>query len=145
MVSPASDRQSKIPTVKKTTDQVKIIFNNVTIAETGRPLMVREEGFPVVYYIPKDDIKMEYFEKSDRRTHCPWKGDAEYYDIEVNGKKARNVAWMYPQPKRRFLLGHEHLAFYPGKMDACYLNERKIKLPEDNINFTGWIVDENNA
>lgn len=135
------DRQSQIPRVEKTDARIKVIFNDTVLAETDTPVLVLEFGLPPVYYIPKEDVKMEYLRLTDRQTHCSWKGDANYFDISVDNKTARNAAWIYPDPKKRFQTGRDHLAFYPGKLDACYVNGKKVVHPE-KATFTGWITEE---
>ncbi len=138
--SETSNRQSKIPTVEKTKDRITVIFNNEIIAETNHPVLVKEPGLPPVYYIPEEDVKMEALQSSDRQTHCPWKGDAEYFHVSLNGTVARNTAWRYPNPKKRFMKGKDHLSFYPSKLEACYINGKKVRLQEDGF-FAGWVSE----
>ncbi|ORY58344.1 hypothetical protein BCR35DRAFT_295877 [Leucosporidium creatinivorum] len=67
--------------------------NGVEIAHTDAPKVV--EGNQ---YFPPSDIKQEYFKPSAKgtTTHCPWKGDASYYDLHVDGKVIEDAAWYYP-------------------------------------------------
>ena len=68
-------------------------FNGTTIAST--------DNFEVVegnVYFPPDSISKEYFKPTETHTHCPWKGDASYYTIEVPGKESKDAAWYYPKP-----------------------------------------------
>ncbi|NNL48786.1 MAG: DUF427 domain-containing protein, partial [Acidimicrobiia bacterium] len=70
-------------------------FNGVVIAESDHTIVV--EGN---HYFPKDSVKWDYLsESSARQTVCPWKGLADYYDLEVDGEQARGVAWTYHEPK----------------------------------------------
>jgi uncharacterized protein (DUF427 family) len=72
----------------------KAIWEGTVLVEAAQ--CVEVEGNQ---YFPPEAIKKEYFRPSATRTVCPWKGNASYYDIEVNGKRNRDAAWYYPEPK----------------------------------------------
>jgi uncharacterized protein (DUF427 family) len=85
------------------------LFNDVVIAESDETVMV--EGN---YYFPPDAIKAEYFSETPAyNTTCPWKGVASYYDVEVDGERARAVAWTYKDPSPAAAAIKDHIAFYP--------------------------------
>ena len=65
-------------------------------------------------YFPPDAINRDYFKPSSQSTHCPWKGDASYYDIEVEGKSNPAAAWYYPEPKDAAKEIKDHVAFWRG-------------------------------
>ena len=73
---------------------MKAIWENAAIAESNDTIVI--EGN---YYFPPASIHREYFEESDHVTSCPWKGDAHYYHVVVDGKRNENAAWHYPIPK----------------------------------------------
>ncbi|KAF9142896.1 hypothetical protein BGX30_001888 [Mortierella sp. GBA39] len=50
-------------------------------------------------YFPADSIRREFFKESSHETICGWKGTANYYNIEVDGKVNKDAAWYYAQPK----------------------------------------------
>lgn len=72
----------------------KAIWNGTVIAESNACAVV--EGN---HYFPPDAIKRQYFKSSATRTTCSWKGEASYYDIDVNGQVNKDAAWYYPAPK----------------------------------------------
>jgi uncharacterized protein (DUF427 family) len=74
---------------------MQAIWNNVVIAEAPKEALIRIEGN---WYFPSDSLKREYFRDSDHHTHCPWKGDASYYDVVVGESVNDFGAWYYPQP-----------------------------------------------
>ena len=74
---------------------MKAIWKDVTLAESSDTVVV--EGN---HYFPSDSIREEYFRASETRTHCPWKGEASYRDIVVNGEVNQDAAWYYPEPKQ---------------------------------------------
>jgi uncharacterized protein (DUF427 family) len=85
----------------------KAVWNGVALADSDHTVMV--EGN---HYFPPEAINRQYFQESDRRTTCFWKGVASYYDIVVNGQVVRNAAWYYPQPKPEAAHIRGHVAFY---------------------------------
>ncbi len=88
---------------------MKAIWNNKIIAESNITISV--EGNQ---YFPADSVIREFMEPSGKHTTCPWKGEASYYDINVDGKVNEGAAWYYPQPKEA--AGHikDHIAFWKG-------------------------------
>src|SRR6476659_3249208 len=76
------------PRVEESQKHIQVLFNGVTIAETRRAMRVLETSHPPVYYIPPEDVRLEYLTENPRATWCEWKGLARYYDVEVNGKRA---------------------------------------------------------
>jgi uncharacterized protein (DUF427 family) len=73
---------------------MKATFENKIIAESDETIVVEDN-----HYFPPDSVTREYLRKSDHHSTCPWKGEAHYYDVVVDGKEAKNAAWYYPQPK----------------------------------------------
>ncbi len=95
--------------------RVRVTFRGEVIADTTDAVALEESSYPVVYYIPRADVRMERLERTSRRTHCPYKGDASYFTIQ--GGPA-NAAWSYELPKEDMLAIKGLLAFYPDKVDA---------------------------
>lgn len=88
---------------------MKAIWNNTTIAESEKTIQI--EGN---HYFPANTIKKEYFKDSDTHTICPWKGQASYYSIEVNGEVNKDAAWYYPEAKPAAKEIEGHVAFWKG-------------------------------
>jgi uncharacterized protein (DUF427 family) len=88
---------------------MKATWNNATLAESGDTVMV--EGN---HYFPNDSIRREYFGASATHTVCPWKGEASYYDISVDGKTNKDAAWYYPDPKAEAANIKDRIAFWKG-------------------------------
>jgi len=89
----------------------RAIMNGVVIAESDATRMV--EGN---HYFPPESVKTEYLSGTDRHTTCPWKGQASYYTISVDGETAENAAWTYPEPKSGAAEIKDHVAFYKTKV-----------------------------
>ena len=69
---------------------------------------------PVVYYIPRKDVKMERLERSSHHTQCPFKGEASYFSV-VNGPE--NAVWSYETPYDEMQAIRDLVAFYPDKFE----------------------------
>lgn len=74
---------------------MKAIWNKEIIAEAEKEQLIRIEGN---WYFPPKSLNWEFFSESDHHTVCPWKGEASYYNVEVNGEMNQDAAWYYPEP-----------------------------------------------
>ncbi len=88
---------------------MKAIWNNEVIAESKETVVVENN-----HYFPVNSLDMKYFVISETISHCPWKGDASYYSIVVNGEKNEDAAWYYPEPKSAAAAIKNHVAFWRG-------------------------------
>ena len=84
-------------------------FGGQVVAESDETVVV--EGN---HYFPPASVKWDLFSKTDQSTTCPWKGQATYYSIEVNGESEANVAWQYEEPLPDAANIKDHVAFYPA-------------------------------
>ena len=115
------------PRLEDVDKKVKVVFGGVTLAYTTRAKRVLETSHPPVYYIPPDDIRMELLEPSGGGSYCEWKGRATYYDAVTEERKASRAAWFYPDPTPSFTSLKDYLAFYPSKMDGCWVGGRRSR------------------
>lgn len=88
---------------------MKAIWNGQIIAESDDTVVV--EGN---HYFPKESLKMDFFKPSDYTSVCPWKGNASYYSLEVEGKENSSSAWYYPAPKEAASHVKDRIAFWKG-------------------------------
>jgi uncharacterized protein (DUF427 family) len=87
----------------------KATWNGAVLAESDRTVVV--EGN---HYFPPDAIHKEYFRPSPTSTVCGWKGTANYYTLDVDGKQNPDAAWYYPEPKDAAKEIAGHVAFWKG-------------------------------
>lgn len=127
------------PRVEEATQQVKVVFNGEVIADTRRAQRILETSHPPVYYIPPEDVRMEYLTEAERRTQCEWKGQARYYNLSVGGRRVENAAWFYAQPTAGYEAIQDHVAFYPAKMDACYVDGELVQAQPGDF-YGGWVT-----
>ena len=88
---------------------MKAIWNGRLIAESADTVVVESN-----HYFPRNSINAEYFEESDTKTLCPWKGEAHYYSLVVDGKQNKDAAWYYPEPKEAAKQIRDRIAFWKG-------------------------------
>lgn len=129
------------PRVEETTKHLQVIFNGIIIADTRRARRVLETSHPPVYYIPPEDIRMEFLTATPRSTFCEWKGRASYCTVKVGDEEARDAAWFYPEPTHAFASIKDYVAFYPGRMEACYVDGERVK-PQEGDFYGGWITSD---
>ena len=97
---------------------VRVRFNGAVVADTSHALALKEGSYPTVLYIPRADALMSLFERTARTSHCPYKGDANYFSLKVDGRTAADAVWTYEAPFDEVAAIKEHLAFYPNRVDA---------------------------
>ena len=103
-------------TITANSKRVRVTADGVTIAETAHALTLKEASYPAVQYIPREDANMALMVRTDRVTHCPYKGDANYFSIVSGGKRLENAIWTYETPFPAMAEIAGHLAFYPDKV-----------------------------
>lgn len=129
------------PRVEPVAARVRVEFEGRTLADTALALRVCETSSPPVYYIPQGDIEMAYLEPSPRTSFCEWKGVAAYWSVRVGQRYAKDAAWSYPAPDAGFEVLREWIAFYPRRMDACWVGEQRVT-PQPGFYYGGWVTPD---
>ena len=88
---------------------MKAIWKNTTLAESDKTIVI--EGN---HYFPPDSINKQYFQESSHHSICPWKGQASYYDIIIEGEVNKDSVWYYPEPKEAAKEITNYVAFWKG-------------------------------
>jgi uncharacterized protein (DUF427 family) len=103
-------------TITPNPKRIRVSIDGLVIAETTHALTLKEASYPAVQYVPRTDANLALMARTDRVTHCPYKGDANYFSIVADGKTIANAIWTYetPFPAMADIAGH--LAFYPDKV-----------------------------
>jgi uncharacterized protein (DUF427 family) len=127
------------PRLEESSQHIRVVFNGVTIADTHRAVRILETSHPPVYYIPPDDIQMQYLAQTPRSSYCEWKGQAGYYTIAVGDRTAENAAWFYPNPVPDYAALQGYVAFYPSRMEACYVDDELVQSQAGDF-YGGWIT-----
>jgi adenylate cyclase len=100
--------------------RIQAVFNDQVIADSDQVLVMHETGYAPVHYFPRADVRMDLLRPTDLRTHCPFKGDANYWTIEVGGGSAPHAAWSYEDPYQEAAIVKDHIAFYWDRIDAWF-------------------------
>jgi uncharacterized protein (DUF427 family) len=87
----------------------KAVWKDAVIAESAQTVVVENN-----HYFPPASVHREYLRPSEVHSVCPWKGNASYYDIEVNGERNHGAAWYYPEPHAAAREIKDHVAFWKG-------------------------------
>ncbi|MGB3717623.1 MAG: DUF427 domain-containing protein [Candidatus Promineifilaceae bacterium] len=129
------------PKLARTDKHIQVYFDGELLVDTRRAKRVLETSHPPVYYIPPEDIRMDYLTDSEGDSWCEWKGRATYYDVGIKGKIAEKVAWTYPRPAPSFRAIKDHVAFYAWAMDQCLVDGELVR-PQPGNFYGGWITDD---
>lgn len=129
------------PRLEDSPKHIQVVFNGQVIADTRRAKRILETSHPPVYYIPPEDLRMEFFEPTRRQTFCEWKGQAAYYTIRVGDRTSPNAAWYYPKPSPGYEDIKNYVAIYPGRMDAALVDGEQVE-PQPGDFYGGWITGD---
>ncbi len=129
------------PHLELTAKRIWIVFNGETIADTTRAYRVLETSHPPVYYLPPEDIQMQFLQFSQRTSFCEFKGRATYWTMQVGDRQAPDAAWSYASPSQRFEPIQGYLAFYPSRMDACFVDDEQVQAQAGDF-YGGWVTAE---
>lgn len=103
-------------TIRPAPGTIVIRAGGAVIAESAGALILEETGHAPVYYLPRADVGMEFFERSETLTHCPHKGDATHYSFAGKSTPIKDAAWSYEAPIAAMAEIKGHLAFYGNKL-----------------------------
>lgn len=90
---------------------VRVCLTDIVIADSARAVRLDERGYPTRYYLPRADVRADALVASSKHTHCPYKGDTDYFHVMIDGQQFDNAAWCYPQPRTEMTAIAHHVAF----------------------------------
>lgn len=105
---------------------IKLVVAGEIIAHSQQAITLEEKGYQPVIYIPVKDINTDYLKPSEQTSYCPYKGQANYWHVQVKDQLLENVAWEYKEPYEEVTRISDHIAFYLSKIDDVYINDIKI-------------------
>jgi uncharacterized protein (DUF427 family) len=103
--------------ILKSSRTVKVAVDGVTLAQSSSPLFLLETSLRTRYYLPPTSANWELLTESDTETYCPYKGKANYYNVNINGKEYKDLVWYYKYPTAESAPVAGHLCFYNEKVD----------------------------
>ncbi len=108
-------------TVENATGPVTLKAGHIVLARSDRALILREGTYPPVYYLPKDAVSEGSLSMVEKSTHCPYKGDATYWDFALPDYRTANAAvWSYETPIEGMASIQGHIAFYTDALGADF-------------------------
>ena len=101
-------------------------FQGHVIADSANALVLKEATYPQVIYFPREDVSMEYMSRTAHSTHCPYKGDASYYTLLMDGHFAENAVWTYETPYPAMTAIAGRVAFYPNQVELYEVDDAAV-------------------
>ncbi len=125
--------------------RMRVEFNGTWIADSRRAVILHETRQPPAYYFPREDVRTELLERTERLTHCPFRGNASYWTIRAGGAVAENAAWSYDEPYEEGRPIRGHVSFYPDRVSAIYDGDDEVPqlaaAPGMHANsIAGWLL-----
>ena len=128
------------PIVVPSSEHVVIELDGEIVVDTRRSVRVLETSHPPVYYVPADAIGPDLLTPVSGTTWCEFKGHASYFDVlSPSSRLIPRAAWHYPDPTAGFEALVGHVAFYPGRMDRCTVDDELVVAQAGDF-YGGWIT-----
>jgi uncharacterized protein (DUF427 family) len=89
--------------------RVRATWRGTVLADSDRTIIIEGND-----YFPPEDVSREYLVESSTHTTCPWKGEASYYDVVIDGNRNEAAAWYYPEPSDAAAEIRDYVAFWKG-------------------------------
>ncbi len=127
---------------------IRAVLRNETVVDSPRALVMHETRLPPVFYFPPDGVRMDYLVRSDHHTNCPFKGNASYWSLDVDGKFIENAVWSYEDPFDEAAPVKGHLAFDWNSVDKWFAGDTElVEQPRDELRtetnpLVNWLVLE---
>ncbi len=129
------------PRLEASTRHVRIEFAGETVADTTRAYRVLETSHPPTWYLPPADVNQSLLVPSHTQSFCEWKGAASYASIVIGDRESRDAAWFYNRPTLAFGDIRGYYAFYPSRVDACFVDDELVDCQEGDF-YGGWITTD---
>ena len=127
--------------------RVSAIYQGITLADSNEVMLLQETRIAPICYFPREDVRMDLFERSNFVTYCPFKGNAAHYSLRVGDIAAENILWSYEDPFKESTGIKDYVAFYPDQVEILYPGEQS-KPPEDSSlpayenPLLNWVLQE---
>jgi uncharacterized protein (DUF427 family) len=130
------------PRVEPVAERVRAVVDGVELASSVRTMRVLETAGAPVYYVPREDVRMDLLVRTARQTTCEWKGDATYFSIVTPGSRVVPIAaWSYESPLAGFEAITDYVAFYAWAVDEAWVGEERAT-PQPGHFYGGWVTSK---
>ena len=120
--------------------RVQVRCSDFLIADTTRAIRILETASPPTFYLPPEDVRLEWLQQSRHQSYCEWKGAASYWSFVHGAKRTADVGWSYPSPTESFSVIAGYFSFYPARAE-CYVEGERVR-PQVGGFYGGWVTDE---
>ncbi len=126
--------------------RVRVEYNGTWVADSTRAVVLHETRMQPSFYFPRDDVRMDFLEKTDLTTHCPFKGNASYWSLKVGGENVENAVWGYEDPSEEGEPLKDYLSFYASKVSAIYEGDDEVPFLDETTDsmhanpLAGWLL-----
>lgn len=127
------------PALEPVEHVLRIELGGQTIAETTDGWRVLETHHAPTYYLPAEAFSDGALEPAQGSSLCEWKGRASYWTLVAGSRRAPRAGWGYPSPTPDFRALRDHIAVYPGAMDACWVGDVRVT-PQPGGFYGGWVT-----
>jgi len=103
-------------TIASNPQRIVVKVGDTVVADTREALTLHEANYPAVQYIPRKHVNMSLLARSDHASYCPFKGDANYFNLKPLGDDGANAVWTYQAPYPAVAAIAGHVAFYPDRV-----------------------------
>ena len=101
---------------------VTVSIGGQVVATSAKALMIEETKHAPVFYLPRSDVQMAYFEPTDLSTYCPFKGHASYWSFRHNDNVEENIVWSYENPYPEVEGLKDYLSFYTDRAQVEFIS-----------------------
>jgi uncharacterized protein (DUF427 family) len=129
------------PALEPCVRRVRVELGGRIVADSTSALRILETSHPPTIYIPPEDIDSRCLRPAVGSSFCEWKGIATYFDLAAGERREQAAGWTYRDPAPAYAALRDHVAVYPGRMDACWLDEERVRSQEGAF-YGGWITDD---
>ncbi|HSA90190.1 MAG TPA: DUF427 domain-containing protein [Burkholderiales bacterium] len=128
--------------IEPTRKRVRVEFNGARIADSMRALVLHETRLPPAYYFPLEDVRTDLLARTEHTTHCPFKGNASYWSVQVGDRVAENAVWAYEEPYRDAEPVRGYVSFYRDKVEIVGVDAAAEDQPVHGNPLASWLVNE---
>ncbi len=122
------------------------IYQGITLADSSKVMLLKETHIAPVCYFPREDVRMDLFERSSFISYCPFKGNAAHYSLQVGEIAAENILWSYEDPINESATIKDYVAFYPDQVDIRYPSDQAQPVGESVSDYENpllnWVLQE---
>ncbi|MCZ6669076.1 MAG: DUF427 domain-containing protein [Gammaproteobacteria bacterium] len=127
--------------------QVSALYQGITLADSTNVMLLQETRIARVCYFPREDVRMDLFERSDFVSYCPFRGNASHYSLRVGEIAADNILWSYEDPSKDAAAIKGYVAFYPDQVDIRYPGEKSAQPAGQSLSayenpLLNWVLQE---